>query len=698
MFHSLSYNITFPKTGRTMQQTLDFQQGFSAIIGPNEVGKSMIFEMLRFSLFGTQALRGEAADYATLKVECEVTIRGERYRISRTMRRADIFRGTTLIATGVSPVNEKVGQLLGFGRTVFDVACAVNQGEIERLGAMTASERKRLVDSVLGIDALDVVAKWAMDEAKLLDRDAETLRGSQVEPHEPMPYTSYRPSAELREKVAGHHAEAMELSTLQGWLGSPGPGRPMKPTCSVNLPAANLMDLSAKRVVLRNEVETLRAKVQALPSEAPYDEAELESFDEHRGLYQSHLTASAYVKAHPAPRWLPQQLVIYKDDWTALENIERRAAIEVQLNVLLERGAKPCPHCAVDILCEHDEIQRLRQDLEAIVVPRDGYVPPRPPVPAPAIAHELSYAIAFDVRSFSEESKLLLEEPINKGKSEADVQNWRCMIDQVVQRAALSEKLDLSEHSLTAMPDYEAMYHQRLAYEQALQGYTQAEQMWMEHEATRAQKQVRANALAGSDAALRTAQDTLAVSVTYEAQLAQYVESKAAFDTMVTRVKGMTEDAVEHRKVRDAMNVLRTLIKQHILPSLNKVASHLLSGMTGGQRNIVCVDEDFNVLIDNQDIQTLSGSGKGVANLALRIALGQVLTNRVISVLFADEIDASMDEFRAEQTALVLRTMANSISQVLLISHKSLDADNIVDLGVSCDHATHNIGTAQPNP
>jgi hypothetical protein len=57
---------------------------------------------------------------------------------------------------------------------------------------------------------------------------------------------------------------------------------------------------------------------------------------------------------------------------------------------------------------------------------------------------------------------------------------------------------------------------------------------------------------------------------------------------------------------------------------------------------------EFDVVVDGQRLDTLSGSGKAVANLALRLGLGQVLTNNVLSVFVGDEIDASMDEDRAK--------------------------------------------------
>jgi DNA repair exonuclease SbcCD ATPase subunit len=89
--------------------------------------------------------------------------------------------------------------------------------------------------------------------------------------------------------------------------------------------------------------------------------------------------------------------------------------------------------------------------------------------------------------------------------------------------------------------------------------------------------------------------------------------------------------------------------------------------------------------VDGQAIDTLSGSGKAVANLALRIGLGQVLTNNVFSLFMGDEIDASMDKNRAEKTSQVLGTLKGRISQLLLVSHKFPAADYYIAVGENID-------------
>ena len=128
------------------------------------------------------------------------------------------------------------------------------------------------------------------------------------------------------------------------------------------------------------------------------------------------------------------------------------------------------------------------------------------------------------------------------------------------------------------------------------------------------------------------------------------------------------------------MTILRGLVKQHLIPSLNRAASHLITGMTGGERQSIVVDDDFDVTVDGQALDTLSGSGKAVANLALRLGLGQVLTNKAFSVFIGDEIDASLDQDTSENCTITLQTGKGWLSQVILISHKTMPADYCIDL------------------
>ena len=140
------------------------------------------------------------------------------------------------------------------------------------------------------------------------------------------------------------------------------------------------------------------------------------------------------------------------------------------------------------------------------------------------------------------------------------------------------------------------------------------------------------------------------------------------------------ERADGYKRAVKALRKLRLRVKEYLVPSLSRVASKLLASMTGGKRVDIDIDEEFNILVDGQSLNTLSGSGKAAANLAIRIGLGQVLTNKVFSVFMADEIDASMDEDRAGFTAECLRSLTQHIGQIVQVSHKHVDADTYIEL------------------
>ena len=102
--------------------------------------------------------------------------------------------------------------------------------------------------------------------------------------------------------------------------------------------------------------------------------------------------------------------------------------------------------------------------------------------------------------------------------------------------------------------------------------------------------------------------------------------------------------------------------------------------MTAGERRHIDVDADFNIMVDGQPLQTLSGSGKSVVNLALRIGLGQVLTARVLPLFMGDEIDKDMDSERAAATHETFQNLREYLTQIILVTHKPIEADHTINL------------------
>jgi len=114
----------------------------------------------------------------------------------------------------------------------------------------------------------------------------------------------------------------------------------------------------------------------------------------------------------------------------------------------------------------------------------------------------------------------------------------------------------------------------------------------------RQRKELRASELRLRLAPLPDLQRHLSDALSFEQQLTACEALKTRLDELTSEVLAKRGSADEWRKVKDAMTILRGLVKQHLVPSLNRVASHLITGMTGGQRQSIVVDEDFDVTVN----------------------------------------------------------------------------------------------------
>jgi DNA repair protein SbcC/Rad50 len=674
MLTSLTYSNVFPSNGRTLEGNIQFQKGLGAITGPNEVGKSFIVEMIRFSLFGSAALRGKADGYRKLKAELAFTVKGQAYRVVRSGSSAMLFRGAEEIAVGVRPVNAKIVQILGFGLEVFDVASVCNQGDIEKLGSMRPADRKRMVDSVIGLNVIEQLGRWASDEALGLTREAEAIERTLVEPARPLEPANYRPSPELVVKVAQLQALQRELDGLEGWL-SHRQSEPSTPQCHIARTATELRELMREQ--MRNEAEeaALKSRLASLPPPSPYSSADLQAMEAQYAalaLWQERLR---FQRFHPGSPFSPDTLNRMSADWLCLERHDELGSVEHRLS---HADHHDCPKCQHRWPADPMSVSRLTERRTELLALVDSKARPSKPELSPNEIKQHLILIA-DREAHAGDWRRLKDVPevSPPSMSLADITRCEAANGQAAERQDIEAKL------ATFVPperDWKALFAERSTYEVDLARYHIDVQRYADWLVERHGKELRAAELRLSLAPLSDLQRRLSDALSFEQQFTAYEALKDRFDELSSEVSAKRGATDEWRKVKDAMTILRGLVKQHLIPSLNRVASHLITGMTGGQRQSIVVDEDFDVSVDGQALDTLSGSGKAVANLALRLGLGQVLTNKVFSVFIGDEIDASLDQDRSENCATTLQAVKAWLSQIILISHKTMPADYCIDL------------------
>jgi exonuclease SbcC len=150
-----------------------------------------------------------------------------------------------------------------------------------------------------------------------------------------------------------------------------------------------------------------------------------------------------------------------------------------------------------------------------------------------------------------------------------------------------------------------------------------------------------------------------------------------------------------HGEVDRAFTDLRGDLNAELRPTLSDSASVFLTEMTEGRYSAVDLDEDYNarVLVGDEERQVISGGEEDMVNLALRLAISQMIAQRAgqpLSLLVLDEIFGSLDEERRVSVVELLRGLTDRFPQIILISHvESITGlDRMIRVAVDLDRGT----------
>lgn len=123
-----------------------------------------------------------------------------------------------------------------------------------------------------------------------------------------------------------------------------------------------------------------------------------------------------------------------------------------------------------------------------------------------------------------------------------------------------------------------------------------------------------------------------------------------------------------------ALNELRADLNATLRPDLSDLASGFLRDLSRGRYTDLELDESYvpTIVDDGEAKQVISGGEEDIANLALRLAISQMIAERAgqpLALLVLDEIFGSLDEERRAAVVDLLRALADRFPQVILITH-----------------------------
>lgn len=678
MLKHIKFTVTFPTPapGRTFSQDLELHSGLTAVTGPNGKGKSLVLEMIQYANFGSPALRGKAEDYDHLEVELTQEIKGTTYTVKRSKKEVLLLEGDTPITTGTKPVNAAIVNLLGYGFEVFQVGNVANQGCIEALGNMKPTERKKLVDETIGLNVLDQLSEFISAEAKEQTTTIKVLEKLLVTPVIPQLVEGYRVSTDLAKELAELQEQITTKKLVAAVAARPKPLPLEEPK---GHPKATLLDAykaeQEERKKHLSEVEFLKKDIASIVlSETPLvtvreaDDLELDNYEQEQIVRQKHLTRMELLSKQVLE--IPEALFSSEtvDAFEAQQQLETRWKEKQKL--LANNVPHDCPKCK-----HHWEDVDPRVESEYVDVP----------VERPDVIHSATATARFR----KELADQAVKESLQPGLEEATAAFELCTdrSEDIKRIKATREAVSASEVGIANQQRVNHLNAKLVALNAHLMATGDKSELiaeieaaveqvknWVKNAPARLEIDQAVESLKSFPTTLETKFAELTalypLCLAYEIKLSVFAKDTVVFQETQEEIAAQKALLNDWEKAKKAVLDLRTNVKAHLLPSLNSVASYLINDMTGGVLTWIKVDENFEVEVEGQRLELLSGSGRAVANLALRLALGQVLTNKVFSVVLLDEIDASMDNERAAYIAQCLRNLTQTIKQVILISHK----------------------------
>jgi exonuclease SbcC len=183
------------------------------------------------------------------------------------------------------------------------------------------------------------------------------------------------------------------------------------------------------------------------------------------------------------------------------------------------------------------------------------------------------------------------------------------------------------------------------------------------------------------DITLKTITQDLTLSIERERTATQKIAdlelAAARIGTVQQQLTTLKEEIEVLKLTRTAIADYVVYIMQVVRSRIESEVSSIISEITGGKYDRVLLDEDFNLLVRENDreytVDRFSGGEQDDIAVALRIALSRYLAElhqvHESTLLILDEIFGSQDEERRANLLTALRSQESRFPQIILISH-----------------------------
>ena len=654
---------------------IEFPDGIVGVIGLNGVGKSTIFEAVAWALYGSTAARtpvGEikrvgASPSESCKVELNFLFGGNDYRVIREVNSKSsnatlIVNGKT-IANGSEGVNKYVEKLLGMDYKSFFTSVYAKQKELNVLSTMRPHERRPLILGMLGIDAVDDIIKNIRDDAKnkknvldrlkleLLDKDGkpkvEKLRRENDNLIDEKDKISGK-IHKIEEKLEKEKEELLILEKKQEEK------KLRYEDISKSIEELDkIKEKYLKKKNLEKEIKEIKEKIKDRKERLKIEKekaAKYEGIDEEIKKVEDKIEEiSSELDAIKKERNEKETFKEYKKR-EILEIEKRRKEIEN-----LGPDAK-CPTCE-RVLKDHyyNLLENFSREIEKIEKETSLLSEQIEKI------EEEQKVIEKKLDALRKKNKYLSEERRESDKINTTIRNILEEIEK--EEKNLEEKSkELEEIKDVSFEEEEyerKVVEKRKAYEEyqlALKEYNNKKdennKLKLELEKIKGNKNL------------------------LEQKIESIKEQIKSLEEIRKKIESETIDLEYLQLLVEIMTSFRTDLISRIRPMLSAYASEFFERLTDGKYKLIELDEEYNIrILDNGEtygIKRFSGGEEDLANLCLRLAISEIVSERAdrqFNFIILDEIFGSQDNIRRQNILQALNALSSKFRQIFLITH-----------------------------
>ncbi|HEV8600883.1 MAG TPA: SMC family ATPase, partial [Gemmatimonadales bacterium] len=292
------------------------------------------------------------------------------------------------------------------------------------------------------------------------------------------------------------------------------------------------------------------------------------------------------------------------------------------------------PAALLELVAERDRVEQEMRRLTELAAQLGQQVAERGRLEAEratltAHSAELAATIAAAPERYDEARHAEVRRQIALLEPQADLAVWlRAAADRardLVPRAAAAEQ-ELSQRETQAR----ALREQLAGLGWSAERFTQIRTRLREAERVVQQAEIAKVRAAGE----------LTTALSQRAEVARRKEER---ERRALEVQRLTDELLLQHELDRALGDLRTELNNALRPDLSELASEFLRDLTTGRYSDLELDEDYvaTIVEEGEPMRVISGGEEDVANLALRLAISQMIAERAgqpLSLLVLDEI------------------------------------------------------------